>query len=188
MVFHWSLSDSKSPLVSRTRLRILAVISNAVVWIVSTSPPTSKSSMPFNNPLVIVPKAPITIGNRYFHVPQLFQISSKVEVLILLFTYYYYYYYSLQEFRISISFYCKFLRVSKTLPSIFSELNNSVVWMVSARSLISNFISPPQPYYHCGDLWFGLVWFVLLLWHIDHCRYTKSIFIHITSSISNNSI
>ena len=62
MVFHWSLSDSKSLQVSRTRLRILAVLSNAVVWIVSTCPPTSKSSRPFNNPLVIVPNAPITIG------------------------------------------------------------------------------------------------------------------------------
>ena len=31
------------------------------VWIVSTRPPTSKSSRPFNNPLVIVPNAPITI-------------------------------------------------------------------------------------------------------------------------------
>ena len=61
MVFHWSLSDSKSPQVSRTRLRILAVLSNAVIWIVSTRPPTPKSSRPFNNPLVIVPKAPITI-------------------------------------------------------------------------------------------------------------------------------
>ena len=30
MVFHWSLSDSKSPQVSRTRLSILAVLSNAV--------------------------------------------------------------------------------------------------------------------------------------------------------------
>ena len=46
----------------RTRLRILAVLSNAVVWIVSTRPPTSKSFWPFNNPLVIVPNAPITIG------------------------------------------------------------------------------------------------------------------------------
>ena len=62
MVFHWSLSDSKSPQVSRIRLRILAVLSNAVVWIVSTRPPTSKSSRPFNYPLVIVPNAPITIG------------------------------------------------------------------------------------------------------------------------------
>ena len=62
MVFHWSLSDSKSLQVSRTRLTILAVLSNAVVWIVSTRPLTSKSSRPFNNPLVTVPNAPITIG------------------------------------------------------------------------------------------------------------------------------
>ena len=62
MVFHWSLSDSKSPQLSRTRLRTLAILSNAVVWIVSTRPPISKSSRPFNNPLVIVPNAPITIG------------------------------------------------------------------------------------------------------------------------------
>ena len=62
MVFHWSLSDSKSPQVSRTRLSILVVLSNAVVWIVSTRPLTSKSSRPFNNPLVTVLNAPITIG------------------------------------------------------------------------------------------------------------------------------
>ena len=67
MVFHWSLSDSKSPQVSRTRLSILAVRSNAVVWIVSTRPLTSKSSRPFNNPLVTVPNAPITIGTIVFH-------------------------------------------------------------------------------------------------------------------------
>ena len=72
MVFHWSLSDSKSPQVSRTLLSILAVLSNAVVWMVSTRPPTSKSSSPFSNPKgllkgledleVTVPNAPITIG------------------------------------------------------------------------------------------------------------------------------
>ena len=62
MVFYWSLSEGKSPQVSRTRLSILAVLSVAVVWIVSTRPPTSKSSRPFNNPLVTVPNTPITIG------------------------------------------------------------------------------------------------------------------------------
>ena len=60
--FHWRLSDSKFPQVSRTLLSILAVFSNAVVWMVSTWLPTSKSSRPFNNPLVTMPKAPITIG------------------------------------------------------------------------------------------------------------------------------
>ena len=62
MVFHWRLSDKKSPQVSRTLLSILAVLNNAVIWMVSTRPSTSKSSRPFNNPLVIVPKEPITIG------------------------------------------------------------------------------------------------------------------------------
>ena len=58
-VFHISVSDSKSPQVSRILLSILAVFNNAVVWMVSTRLPTSKS---FKNPLVTVPKAPITIG------------------------------------------------------------------------------------------------------------------------------
>ena len=62
MVFHWRLSDCKSPQVSWTLLSILTVFNNAVVWMVSTRPPTSKSSRPFKNPLVTVPKAPITIG------------------------------------------------------------------------------------------------------------------------------
>ena len=48
MVFHRSLSDSKSPQVSRTLLCILAVLNNAVVWMVSTRPRTSKSSGPLN--------------------------------------------------------------------------------------------------------------------------------------------
>ena len=89
MVFHWRLSDSKSPQVSRTRLSILAVFNNAIVWMVSTRPPTSKSSRLFNNPLVTVPKAPITIGiivTFMFH-SFFFQFSSKVEVLISLFTF-----------------------------------------------------------------------------------------------------
>ena len=62
MAFHWSLSDSKSPQISRTLLSILAVLNNAVVWVVYTRLPTSTTSRPFNNPLFIVPKAPITIG------------------------------------------------------------------------------------------------------------------------------
>ena len=36
MIFHWSLSDSKFPQVSRTLLSILAVLSNVVIWIIST--------------------------------------------------------------------------------------------------------------------------------------------------------
>ena len=62
MIFHCSLSDNKSLQVSRTLLSILTVLNNADVWMVSTHLPTYKSSRPFNNPLVTVPKALITIG------------------------------------------------------------------------------------------------------------------------------
>ena len=55
-VFHWSMSDSKSPQVSRTLLSVLAVLNNAVVWMVSTRPPICKSSSPFSNPLDTLPK------------------------------------------------------------------------------------------------------------------------------------
>ena len=92
MVFHWSLSDSKSPQVSKTLLSILAVLNNAVVWMVSTRPPTSKPSSPFNNPSVTVPKAPITISiivTFMFH--SFLQFPRKVEVLILLFTFFQFY-------------------------------------------------------------------------------------------------
>ena len=60
--FHWSLSDSESPRVSRTLLSILAVLNSAVVWMVLTHPKTSKSSNPLNNPFATVPKALIAIG------------------------------------------------------------------------------------------------------------------------------
>ena len=60
MVFHWSLSDSKSSQVSRTLISILVDFSNAVV--ISTCFLISKFSSPFNNPLMTVLKAPITIG------------------------------------------------------------------------------------------------------------------------------
>ena len=60
MVFHWSLSDNKSPQVSRTLLSILANVSNAVIWIVSTRPIISKSSTSFTNFLVTVLSAQIT--------------------------------------------------------------------------------------------------------------------------------
>ena len=54
--------EFKSQQVSKTLLSILAVLNNTVVWMVSTYQLTSKSSSPFNNPLVTVTKAPITIG------------------------------------------------------------------------------------------------------------------------------
>ena len=62
MVFHWSLSEIKSPQVSRTLLSILAVLNSVVVWMVSTRPLISMSFSTFNYLLVTGPKTPITIG------------------------------------------------------------------------------------------------------------------------------
>ena len=159
MVFHWSLSNSKSPQVFRTLLSILAVLCNAVIWIVSTRPPTSKSSSPFNNPLVIVPKAPITIGTIVTFMFHTFFNSLARSRYLFLFShsfsfipwsaYYYYYYYfgsfSLQRqpmfshWSLSDS---KFLQISRTLLGIFADHNNAVVWMVSNRLLISKSSRP----------------------------------------------
>ena len=85
MVFHWNLSDSKSPQVSRTLLSILVDLNNAVVWMVSTCPLISKSSTPFTHPYVIVPRTPITIGIIItFMFCSFFQFPHKDEVLLLL--------------------------------------------------------------------------------------------------------
>ena len=92
MVFHWSLNDSKSPQVSRTLLSILAVLNNAVVWMVSILSPTSKSSNPFNNPLVTVPKAPIIIGkNVTFLFHSFFSISLRGRGTYLSFSFFQFY-------------------------------------------------------------------------------------------------
>ena len=87
MVFQGSLSDSKSPQVSRTLLSILGVLNNVVVWMVSTRPPTSKSSSSSSNPLVTVPNVPITIG-----VIVTFKFDSFFQFPILLFTFFQFYF------------------------------------------------------------------------------------------------
>ena len=80
MVFHRSLSDSKSPQVSRILLSILANLNNTIVWMISR-PLISKSSILFGDLLSVV----ITISTKVtflFH--RVFLFSSKVWVLISL--------------------------------------------------------------------------------------------------------
>ena len=59
-VFHCNVSDSKSSQVSTTLFSILSDLKNVVVWMVSTHPLISNSSCPRINPLLTVPRAPIT--------------------------------------------------------------------------------------------------------------------------------
>ena len=65
MVFHWSLSDSKSSQVSWTSLSILADLNNAVVLIVSICPLITSSSSQFTNPLGII--IIIIQHHNYYH-------------------------------------------------------------------------------------------------------------------------
>ena len=145
MVFHLSLSDSKSPQVSRTLLSILAVLSNAVIWIVSTRPPTSNSPSPFNNSLVTVPKAPITIGmivTFMFH--GLFQFPSKVEVLILLFIFFQFYSVITRDSKVdnfanSLSFFFFFFLFIIIRSDLLAEITWSVCILKSHRRLCVSF-------------------------------------------------
>ena len=92
MVFQWRLSDSKSPRISRTLPSILAVLNNVVVWMVSTRSPISKSSSPFNSPLVTVPNAPIVIDIIVtFMFYSSFKFHMKYVVLNLLLTFFRFY-------------------------------------------------------------------------------------------------
>ena len=67
MVLYWNFSDSKSPQFSTTLLSILININNAVDLTVSLRPIISKFSSPCINPLVTVPRAPITTFTFTFH-------------------------------------------------------------------------------------------------------------------------
>ena len=148
-VFHisvswWSSTEDwvtasllKSPQVARTLLSVLTIFNNAIVWIVSTRPPTSKSSRPFNNPLVSVPKAQITIGiivTFMFH--SFFNSLAKLLLLLLLLLFTpWEFFTSVLADGLSLEF--EWQQVSRTLISILAVPNNVLVWMISTRPLIS---------------------------------------------------
>ena len=122
MVFHWSQSDSKSPQVSRTLLSILAVLNNAVVWMVSTRPPTYKSSRLFNNPLVTIPNAFGTVTKGLLKGLEDLDIIIIIIIIIII--------YSLMVIHWSFGN-SKSPQVLRTLLIILAVLKNVVVWLVS---------------------------------------------------------
>ena len=87
-VFHWSLTDNKSSHVSRNLLSILADLNNAVVWIVSNIPFSSKSSSPFTN-LITIGITVTFMFNSFF---SSLARSSYLSFFLLSFNYYHYYY------------------------------------------------------------------------------------------------
>ena len=74
MVFHWNLSDSKSPQVSRTLLSIFTDLSNVVVLIVSGRL-DFQLFQPLIKPLGIVLREPFTTGMTVMFVLHSFSSS-----------------------------------------------------------------------------------------------------------------
>ena len=82
MVSLRSLSDSKSPQVPQDSSQYFSQFQQCLIWMFSTCPLISKSSSPCTNPLLTVPRAPITIGTTVtFMFHSFFQLPSKVQVL-----------------------------------------------------------------------------------------------------------
>ena len=86
VVFHGSLRDSKSPLVSRG---ILTALNNAAIFMVSIFPLSSNPSNLLSNLLGTVPSAPTT-NHRHFYIPHTFQFSSKVKLFVYGFAFLYF--------------------------------------------------------------------------------------------------
>ena len=79
MVFHWSLSNSKSSLVSKTLLSIRVNLNNTVV---SARSPFFNSSSLFTKPLRIVPSEPIIIDITDFSMFHSFIIIIIIFILL----------------------------------------------------------------------------------------------------------
>ena len=87
MVYHKSLSDSKSPQVYRTLLSILVDFTNAVVRMVSTRPFISKSSSPSTNSMVTIPRTPIPIGTSVTFMFNSFSVLKHLSFFSLSFNF-----------------------------------------------------------------------------------------------------
>ena len=79
MVFHWILSDSKSPQVSRSLHTILADLKNDIVWMILASRLISNSSSnPFHSFADRSQHTNYNWSHRHPDVTLLFKFSEKV--------------------------------------------------------------------------------------------------------------
>ena len=116
--FHWSLSNSKSPQVSKTTPHILADLNNAIVGMFSICPFIFKSSNLCTNPLVTIKRPPVTICfitiflKRVFHNNVSWCFLTGVWVT------------------------ASFLKSSGLFSVFWAILINAVIWMISTWILI----------------------------------------------------
>ena len=164
MVFHWSLSDGRSPRVSRTLPSILADLNNLVVLRISSRPLLSKSSSPWTNSLGIAPIAPITNGITSLSCSMFFQFSCKVEVLIFFFFHFYPVVSRRAKSTLQVLFFlltftksCRLaeIRWSVCIPKSmrswcvsFSCIDSGLLVLVSAFTLVGSNRLPPEQVQH----------------------------------------
>ena len=166
MAFHRSLSDNKSLQVSRTLLSILAVLNNTVVWMVSTCPPTSKSSSAFNHPLV---KAPISIStvvtfmfHRFFLIPK--QGRQQIANFLLFFFFFLLLIIIRSGLLVEIRWSVCMLKSHNSLWVSFSRTAADVcifrlfVWSNLNFLHISQWIALPTYYYYYYYYYYFTVW------------------------------
>ena len=117
MVFHCSLSDSKSPQVSQTFLSILAVLNNAVVWMVSILLIFTPFRV-FHTCVSLRFLTGVLVTASLFKSPGLFSVFWPILIILCVvwmvstcsisksssssssYYYYYYYYYYFTPFRV----------------------------------------------------------------------------------------
>ena len=121
MVLHRSWEPCKSLQIYRTPLGILAYLSNAAVWMVSTRPLISKSF----NPLVTVRRLPTLIGITITFMFHIFSILCQGWCIIIII-------YSFRVFHISVSW-RYFTGVWVTAILLKSPGFFSVFWSFSIR-------------------------------------------------------
>ena len=164
----------------------------------STRPPTSKSSSPFSNPLVTVPNAPITIGiivTFMFH--SFFQFPSKVDVL-LLFTFFQFYSVVSRDSKVdnfAISLFFFFLISFFFFFFFFCWLLLGLVFWPKLGDL--GLCQSPIEVYVCYFLgqvlscayticWYGQIFFLLLLLLLYSLRIFSTNFLSILVGHDNN--
>ena len=134
MVFHRSLSDSKSFQVSRTLLSILADNNNDELCMVSILPLFSSSPNLFPKSLGTVPSAPTKID----HTVNLVLVIVVIIIILLIWKFFTPALADVFHWRLSDS---KSHQVSWTLLRILADLRNAVVAMVSTHPLNSKSFS-----------------------------------------------
>ena len=156
MVFHWSLSDSKSRQVSRTLLSILADLNNGVVWMVLSRPTSLWEPFQVHQLRLVLSSPSCSIA--FLASPSIcvsfwfvwFSFCGPLEWQNSRFSRISFYYYSFESFsrqcHLKVFHWIwsdiKSLQVSRIPLSILTDLNDMVALMVSICPLIFKSPSP----------------------------------------------